>query len=178
MHSSAVQAIPQAPGAVAASALQRLLPELVALTLNAKQVHWNVTGSAFLPLHTMTDVLATDTANWGDEVAERAMALGFTVDARPTTVAHCALEVRSGRIQDREAIVALIGIVDGVSDTARLALGDLERSDPVGQDLVIEILGGLDKYRWLLRAQLAGTSSFRVDVPGWSPASLLAPDAG
>ena len=30
-----------------ASALQELLPELVAFTLHAKQAHWNLTGPAF-----------------------------------------------------------------------------------------------------------------------------------
>ncbi len=45
----------------AAHALQRLLPPLVALMLNAKQAHWNVAGPAFLPLHDFTDMLAADT---------------------------------------------------------------------------------------------------------------------
>jgi hypothetical protein len=33
------------------------------------------------------------------------------------------------------------------------SLGDLERTDPVAHDLTIGILAGLDKYRWMLRAQ-------------------------
>ena len=44
----------------AASALQKLLPELVAFSLDAKQAHWNVTGPAFLPLHALTDEIAAD----------------------------------------------------------------------------------------------------------------------
>jgi DNA-binding ferritin-like protein len=39
----------------AASVLQEMVPELVSLALNAKQVHWNVTGPAFLPIHELTD---------------------------------------------------------------------------------------------------------------------------
>lgn len=170
MQSNVIEADLEQCGA-AADALQRLLPEVVALTLNAKQVHWNVTGPGFLPLHALTDELATDSARWSDRVAERAMALGSSVDARPTTVAATEVEVRSGRIQDYEAAVALIDLVDVVSQTARDAMADLEQQDPVGHDITIEIVGGLDKYRWMLRAQLAGRSSFRVEIPGWSPAS-------
>lgn len=185
MQSDAVQSIPHGPqvnshptpattfGIDAASHLNRLLPELVALTLNAKQAHWNVTGPAFLPLHQITDELATTTAVWSDEVAERVMALGFVTDARPTTVASTSIEIRPGRVSDHEAIIAIIDMLDQVSETARAALRDLERHDPVGHDLVIEILHGLDKYRWMFRAQVATNSaSLRMDLPGWSPSSL------
>lgn len=188
MQSNVVQSIPHgpqinshrtpeaAPGIDAASILNRLVPELVALTLNAKQAHWNVVGPAFLPIHQITDELASSTAAWSDEVAERVMALGFTTDARPSTVASTSIEIRSGRISDREVISALIGMIDHVAETARDALADLERHDPVGHDLTIEILHGLDKYRWMFRAQLASRDTpFRVDLPGWSPASLPTP---
>ena len=74
----------------AASGLQKLLPELVALSLDAKQAHWNMTGPAFLPLHALTDRIAEDTRAWADRIAERAVALGFYVDARPATVAAAA----------------------------------------------------------------------------------------
>ena len=182
VQSNVVEAIPQgwgdADGGDATTALESLVPELVALTLNAKQVHWNVTGPGFLPLHTLTDELASDVAEWSDSVAERVMAVGSTVDARPSTVASTEIEIRSGRIQDYEAAVALIEIVDRVSDSARKSLAALERRDPVGHDMTVEILGGLDKYRWMLRARLAGRSSFRVEIPGWSPASRSAQNNG
>lgn len=185
MRSNSVQSIPHGPqintgrvptatfGIDAASDLNRLLPELVALKLNAKQAHWNAAGPAFLPLHQITDELAASTAEWSDKIAERVMALGFTTDARPSTVASTLIEIRSGRIPDHEVIVALIGMIDHIAETARDALADLERHDPVGHDLTIEILHGLDKYRWMFRAQLAPNDTpFRVEIPGWSPASL------
>jgi starvation-inducible DNA-binding protein len=109
----------------AASALQNLLPGLVALTLDAKQAHWNVTGAGFLPLHALTDEIAAATRAWADRVAERALALGFAVDARPRTVATVAGEFPGGRFGDRETITALGEFFHGLAAAARAELGHL-----------------------------------------------------
>ena len=139
------QTVPDTARSAAVTALQRLLPELVALTLDVKHAHWNVTGPRFLPLHTLTDDIATKARTWADRVAERVMALGFTVDARPPT----------GRVADHQAITALIGLIDGVTETARRSLDELQQVDPVAHDLTVDILEGFGKYRWMLRAQLS-----------------------
>jgi len=99
-----LQTVPDTARLTAASALQKLLPELVALALNAKQAQWNVTGPAFLPLHALTDEIAADLRTWVDRVAERAVALGFTVEARPGTVAPVGGQFPAGRVSDHEAI--------------------------------------------------------------------------
>ena len=137
----------------AASALQKLLPELVALGLDAKQAHWNMTGPAFLPLHALTDDIAADTKAWADRVAERAVALGFYVDARPATVAAAAGTFPLGRVSDVEAIAELTALIDGVTATARRVLDQLAPADAVGHDIAVDILEGLEKYRWMLTAQ-------------------------
>lgn len=140
---------------LAAAALQKLLPQLVALALDAKQAHWNVTGPTFLPLHTLTDELAADAFGWADRVAERTVALGFAVDGRPGTVAAIARPFLVGRLADREAIDELVGILDDVAATARASLETLDRADAVGHDIVVSALEGLEKYRWMLHAQAA-----------------------
>lgn len=136
-----------------ASALQKLLPDLVALSLNAKQAHWNVTGPAFLPLHALTDQIAADALGWADRVAERTVALGFTVDGRPGTVAASAGPFLAGRLGDREAIDELGVLLDHVAARARAALDMLAHADAVGHDIVVSALEGLEKYRWMLHAQ-------------------------
>ena len=73
-----------------ASALQKVLPELVALALDARQAAWNMIGPAAIPLRELADQIATDAHRWAQRVAERAVALGFFVDARPATVAAAA----------------------------------------------------------------------------------------
>ena len=149
------QTVPDTARSAAATALQRLLPELVALTLDVKHAHWNVTGPRFLPLHTLTDDIATTARTWADRVAERVMALGFTVDARPATVASVAGRFPTGRVADHQAITALIALIDGVTETARRSLDELQQVDPVAHDLTVDILEEFGKYRWMLRAQLS-----------------------
>jgi starvation-inducible DNA-binding protein len=137
----------------AASGLQKLLTELVALRLDAKQAHWNMTGPAFLPLHALTDNIAEDARAWTDRVAERAVALGFYVDARPATVAAAASTFPLGRVSDIEAIAELVELIDSVTATARGVLDQLALADAVGHDITVGILEGLEKYRWMLAAQ-------------------------
>lgn len=150
--STAVLRAPSTTSFAAASALQRLLPELVALGLHAKQAHWNVTGPAFLPLHELTDEIARDTTAWADRVAERAVALGFAADARPATVAAVADDFPGGPLTDREAISELGALIDAVAETARSGLADVEEADAVAHDIYVEVLEGLEKHRWFLRA--------------------------
>jgi starvation-inducible DNA-binding protein len=137
----------------AVSALQKLLPELVALSLDAKQAHWNMTGPAFLPLHALTDDIAADTRAWADRIAERAVALGFYVDARPATVAAAAGTFPLGRVTDVEAIAELAALIDGVTATARRVLDQVGLADAVAHDVTVDVLEGLEKYRWMLTAQ-------------------------
>jgi starvation-inducible DNA-binding protein len=151
--STDLQLAPETAQLAAASWLQRLVPQLVALTLDAKQAHWNVTGPGFLPLHQLTDELADQARDWTDRAAERAVALGLAVDARAATIARAAREFPGGALTDREVIGELIASLDQVVATARRSLTDLERWDLVAHDITIEILEGLEQYRWMLRAQ-------------------------
>jgi starvation-inducible DNA-binding protein len=143
---------PETARLAAASAVQTLLPRLVALSLDAKQAHWNMTGPAFLPLHALTDDIAADTRAWADRIAERAVALGFYVDARPATVAAAAGTFPLGRVTDAEVIAELVERIDDITATAHNMLDQLASADVVAHDLTVDILEGLEKYRWLLRA--------------------------
>lgn len=137
----------------ASSWLQRIVPELVALTIDAKQAHWNVTGPGFVPLHALTDQLADDSRAWTDRIAERVLAVGFAVDARAGTIASAAREFPAGYLTDREVIGELTMSIDRVAGTTRRSLGDLEVTDAVAHDITVEVLEGLEKYRWMLQAQ-------------------------
>jgi starvation-inducible DNA-binding protein len=154
MTATAMSTVPDSDGLSAASALQTLLPQLVALTLDAKHAHWNVTGPAFLPLHALTDEIAADTRVWVDRVAERAVALGYTVDARPAQVASAVTEqFPAGPLTDDEVIAELTGRIGAIAATARDSLVVLEQADPVAHGVTIDVIEGLEKYLWMLRAQ-------------------------
>ena len=137
----------------AVSTIQAMLPRLVALTLDAKQAHWNVTGPGFVQLHALTDEFAADVRTWTDRLAERAVALGSPVDARPATVAAgTGRSFPNGWVTDREAAVELVERIDPVAELIHASLAELELFDAVAHDAAIEALEGLEKYRWMLLA--------------------------
>jgi len=135
-----------------ASALQKVLPELVALALDARQAAWNMIGPAAIPLRELADQIATDAHRWAQRVAERAVALGFFVDARPATVAAAAGLFPIGQVTDGEAVTNLTELIDNVAFTARRVHAQVAPADPVAQHLIVEVIEGLERYRWLLRS--------------------------
>jgi starvation-inducible DNA-binding protein len=150
---TALEPAPDTIRASAVSGLQQLVPGLAALGLDAKQAHWNVTGPAFLPIHELADRIAADARDWTDRVAERVLALGYVVDGRAANVAQAARDFPPGRLSDREVIGELTLSIRHVIGAARNLLDTLERADPVAHDIVVEVLEGLEKHRWMLQAQ-------------------------
>src|SRR5437588_12210403 len=67
--------------------LQATLVELIDLSLIGKQLHWNIFGRPFKPLHEHLDELVESWRDLSDTVAERAVALGFAPDGRAAAVA-------------------------------------------------------------------------------------------
>ncbi|HZU17463.1 MAG TPA: DNA starvation/stationary phase protection protein [Candidatus Dormibacteraeota bacterium] len=134
--------------------LQELLVELIDLSLQAKQAHWNVIGGRFRALHEQTDELAAAARGWSDLVAERLLALGVAADGRAATVARDSRlsPFPEGRVEDGR-VVELMGerLLETVQ-SARRRLGALGERDLVSQDLVAEIIAGLEKHLWMLQA--------------------------
>jgi starvation-inducible DNA-binding protein len=153
MHTTPLGHVFDSSQLTAASALQTMVPELASLYLNAKQAHWNVGGPDAPVTQALSGEIANEARQWTDMVAERTMSLGFTVDARPNTIAATSGQLPAGRFRAPDAIVALVHLVDLVSATTRRAIVVLEASDPVGHALAIEVLQGLERRRWMLRAQ-------------------------
>jgi len=136
-----------------AQALQSTLVELIDLSLQGKQAHWNVVGPAFKPVHEFLDELVIDYRTWYDDVAERLTAIGVSPDGRIATLNDSTPlpELASGPISDRDALTAMDERVTLVAAQIR------ERADGLGddlasQDLLIEILRGMEKQRWMIRA--------------------------
>lgn len=146
---------PESREAVAA-ALQESLVDLIALSLHGKQAHWHVTGRHFLPVHEQLDALVDDARAWADLVAERAVTLGVPVDGRPDTVARSASveAFPDGFVDDDKVVAVVAGQVEAVVGRMRARMGELGEQDLVTQDLVVEILRGLEKHLWMLQAQL------------------------
>ena len=136
-----------------AQALQSTLVELIDLSLQGKQAHWNVEGPAFKPVHEFLDELVIEHRTWYDDVAERLTAIGVSPDGRSATVSGSTPlpELAAGPIADGDVLTAMDERVTLVATHIR------ERADKLGddlasQDLLIEILRGLEKQRWMIRA--------------------------
>jgi starvation-inducible DNA-binding protein len=137
--------------------LQATLVDLVALSLHGKQAHWHVTGPNFVPVHEQLDSLVTDTREWADLVAERGVTLGVPVDGRPETVARTTAigSFPEGFVGDLKTVSLVADEVATVVERIRDRVDRLGERDLVTQDLVIEVLRGLEKHLWMLRAQLS-----------------------
>jgi starvation-inducible DNA-binding protein len=136
--------------------LQSTLVELVDLALTGKQLHWNIAGSGFREFHLQLDELVDEWQTLADTVAERAIALGHSVDGRPGTVAASS-EVRPVEPGPTTVSEGLHELADRTIDVDQRLRGRIERIgevDLASQDVLIEVLRTLEKQLWMLRAEV------------------------
>ena len=137
--------------------LEATLLELVDLALLGKQLHWSVTGPVFLPLHRHLDQLVESWRELADALAERAVAIGYWPDGQANPIAsgpeHTA--VTRGPIEDRAVVSLLVATLVELVDRTRARLDRLGELDLVSRDLMIRVLGELEKQLWMSRSQLS-----------------------
>jgi starvation-inducible DNA-binding protein len=135
--------------------LQPILTDLIAFGLTVKQLHWNVIGPYFRPIHLHLDDIYEDVEDAIDTVAERLSATGHSPDGRLSSVARdTELEdVPDGFIHDHEVLLhasersrELIGLI-------RSRMATIEDVDTVTADLLHQIVEKLEKHHWMLQAQ-------------------------
>ena len=136
--------------------LQSTLVELLDLTLQGKQAHWNVTGPGFRPLHLQLDEMVGEYRVWTDEVAERMAAIGVAPDGRARTVAEDSPlpELPADPLADRLVFELFAERIGATAASVRQRLEHMGEVDLVTQGLLIEISEGLEKQLWMVRAQL------------------------
>jgi starvation-inducible DNA-binding protein len=135
--------------------LQPLLFDLIALGLQGKQAHWNVVGPFFQSVHAQLDQIVGDARGWSDEVAERMVTIGVSASGQALNIAQQSSidPLPEGTITDKQAISFICDRIGMVATRARRAADSLGDSDLASQDLVLEILRGLEKHLWMLRVQ-------------------------
>ncbi|MDR2373423.1 MAG: DNA starvation/stationary phase protection protein [Bifidobacteriaceae bacterium] len=134
--------------------LQAALVDLIDLSLLAKQAHWNVRGTNFRSVHLELDEVIDQVRVNSDDVAERLAAVGASPDGRASTVASTS-KVPSIEPGPINAAVVVAEFASRISEAARrieTALPELDEDMP-SQDLLIEVVAGLDKAAWMLRSQ-------------------------
>lgn len=140
-----------------AALLQQTLVELIDLSLQGKHAHWNVVGPTFKPVHEFLDELVTEYRDWYDMVAERMTAIGVAPDGRVATLAATTPlpSLTGGPLPERITLSAFDERVSGVATSIRARADQVGETDLATQDLLIEILRGLEKQRWMIRAHLS-----------------------
>lgn len=146
-------------------ALVALLNQSLANTFDlfsqTKQAHWNVKGPEFYHLHLLFDEIAGELAEFVDEIAERATALGgyATGTVRMAASSSTLPEYPTDAIASLDHIRALVERFAAYAAHVREGIDksdELEDKDTA--DLYTEISRTVDKRLWFLEAHLqAGT---------------------
>jgi starvation-inducible DNA-binding protein len=140
----------------AARELQATLVELIDLSLIGKQLHWNISGRPFKPLHEHLDELVDSWHALADTVAERAVALGAAPDGQSGTVSSTSevAPVSAGGLDTDQALHELVERVADVAERVRARMDRLAEIDLASQDVLIEVVRELEKQLWMIRASL------------------------
>ena len=146
-------ALPGPDAEIAKGHLQETLVDLVDLTLQAKQAHWNVVGPRFRSVHLQLDELVEQTRAFADRVAERIVTLGDPAEGSASAIDHQTKidPLPGGFIQDADAVKLFIERLDTACGRIRRNLSG--SPDPVSHDLLVQLLGKLEEQMWMLHAQ-------------------------
>ncbi len=138
-----------------AAILQAVLTTSVDLALLLKQAHWNVVGANFRSVHLQLDEIWDDVQDAVDEIAERIVTLGISVDGRSRTIASKTelAEYPAGFVEVENTISKVADAIALVSDNLTKAIESLDEADPISQDLLVGIAMTLQKHLWMIQAQ-------------------------
>ncbi len=135
--------------------LQPVLYDLIALGRVLKQLHWNVVGPNFRPIHLHLDEIYSFVEGAIDEVAERLTATGHSPSGRMgDVVENTEIEdVPSGFIRDKDVLRFAEHSVRRTIDLIRTRTTDIEDKDTSTADMLHQLALTLEKHHWMLAAQ-------------------------
>ena len=139
------------------ASLQATLVELIDLSLAGKQLHWSVVGPNFRALHLQLDELIDEWRDMADTVAERAVAIDVFPDGQASAVVSGREdldEATPGAMADHEVVRDLAHRIAVVVEHTRARMDRIGELDLASQDVLIEVVRGLEKQLWMVRAQL------------------------
>ncbi|MCX4095538.1 Dps family protein [Nocardia sp. alder85J] len=138
-----------------AAALQQMLVDLIEMSLQGKQAHWNVIGHNFRDLHLQLDEVVAVTREFGDTIAERMRSLHVAADGRTDTVtATTSLPPFPAGEQNVATVVDLItSRLHATIDTARKIHDKVDSEDPSTADILHQVIDSLEKLAWMVGAE-------------------------
>jgi starvation-inducible DNA-binding protein len=142
-----------------ADLLDRRLAEVIDLSAQVKQAHWNVKGAQFSPLHLLFDAIHASTEEYVDLIAERVVQLGG--------VAHGTVRMAAERsdlkeypleaIDGMEHVAALSGALSQFGTRIRRSIEETSTNgDHDSADICTEVSRGIDKWLWMVEAHAQG----------------------
>lgn len=155
--------------------LTKTLANLLVLSMNTRNAHWNVVGPDFHAMHAFFESLYDGLDPEIDEVAERIRALGAPAPTHlPEMVAIAAVKGRPGILASSDALLtALLAdyetMVAGLRHDIRASEG---AEDPTTTDLLTGLLAKFEKSVWMIRSHQSANAS--CDVPSQESDSCAA----
>ncbi|AYG02329.1 Dps family protein [Gryllotalpicola protaetiae] len=135
--------------------LQRVLVDLIELSLQGKQAHWNVVGKNFRDLHLQLDEIVHSAREFADVIAERLRALHAAPDGRSVTISSAtSLPVYpNGEVDTAETVDLITARLEAVVGTMREVHDEVDDEDPTTADILHEIISTLEQYAWMVSAE-------------------------
>ncbi|OLR92929.1 Dps family protein [Actinokineospora bangkokensis] len=135
--------------------LQQVLVNLLAVQLEGKNAHWNVTGSGFRSVHLLLDEVVDVAREHADTVAERLRALHATPDGRPRTVAagNTLTEQAPGEQRVPAVLTGVATLLTETVEHIRSVHDAVDEEDPTTADLLHEVIHDLEEKAWMLRSE-------------------------
>ncbi|GAA4141218.1 ferritin-like domain-containing protein [Leifsonia shinshuensis] len=135
--------------------LQRVQVDLIELSLQGKQAHWNIVGRNFRDLHLQLDEIVAAAREFSDAVGERLRALHATTDGRSRTVAEATslAEFPGGEVDTSEAVDLITERLEAVVRTMRSVHDEVDEEDPTSADLLHQIIERLEQLAWMVSAE-------------------------
>ena len=135
--------------------LQAVLVDLIELSLQGKQAHWNVVGRNFRDTHLQLDEIIEATREFSDTIAERMRALHAIPDGRSDTVASTTTlpEYPQGEIDTSETVDLITARLEAVVGTMRDVHDDVDEADPTSADILHAIIEKLEQFAWMVSAE-------------------------
>jgi starvation-inducible DNA-binding protein len=135
--------------------LQRVLVDLIELSLQAKQAHWNVIGANFRDTHLQLDTVVKAARGFSDTVAERMRSLHALPDGRSDLVAETTTlpEFPPGEISTTRVIDLITERLDAVVGTCREVHDEVDDEDPTSADILHGVLERIEQLSWLVSAE-------------------------
>lgn len=135
--------------------MQKVLVDLIELSIQGKQAHWNVVGKNFRDTHLQLDEVIDAAREFSDTVAERMRALHALPDGRSDTVAETTTlpEFPQGEIDTAEVIDLVTERLDAATGTVRDVHDAVDEEDPTSADILHSILERLEQLSWMVSAE-------------------------